>query len=143
MSYSSLHFFLHRCWCCTLMSKIIFICFCVCNAFPGFCLVFIIHVSSEQYVYVSEAISHALRVVQAIVVIVRIHSIRQHCLRTIQGPLTTLSPLSTHVLPVVTSLSPVHRLLHKVPPSSPAPPFPPALSTLTLIVHLPSVRWTS
>ena len=92
--------------------------------------------------YVSEAISYALRVVQAVVVIVRIHSIRHHFSPTVLGPLTTLSRLWA-VLSMVTSLSLVNCVLHRVPPSSPAHPFPLALSTLTLIVHFSSARWTS
>ena len=84
--------------------------------------------------HVSEAINYALHVIQAIVVDVRIHSIKHRCPPTILGPLTMLSPLST-VLFMVTSLSPVYCLLHRVSLSSLAAPFPLALSTSTLIVH--------
>ena len=38
-------------------------------------------------VHVSEAISYTLHVIQAVMVIVRIHSIGHHCLPIIQGPI--------------------------------------------------------
>ena len=73
-----------------------------------------------------KAICNALRVIVVIVAFVRTPSTRHHCPLTSLGPVTTLLQiLIVHHL--VTSRSPVLRILPRAPLPSLAPPFPQAL----------------